>query len=130
MLRAIVRGDGGRFRTRSVDPRRASRDARTFRPGDPSPPRRGSAGNGPVERVSCGSKNSLNCRADLLIFGDVLLQTLYTLLGETVEADPALGLRNAPFTGHPAFHEHALQGRVERALLGLQYFTGKLMDPL
>lgn len=49
---------------------------------------------------------------------------------ELVEADFAIGLRQAPFAGGPAVEEDFLEGGVEGAFFGGESFAGERVDAL
>ena len=73
--------------------------------------------NSPMEMLLCealcGAQDFLDSLSDAIISGEFGLQLLAALRSEAIEADLAIGFRDAPFGDDPALDKHLLEGRVK-----------------
>ena len=65
---------------------------------------------------------------DAMELGKLLLQLLAAVCGEGVVAGAAIAGGGAPLGDDPAFDQHALEGRVERAFFDSQDLVGIVLD--
>src|ERR1700761_6755852 len=79
-------------------------------------------------RLLCGFNDARDRAHHAFELRDLHAQLPATRRGELVVARPAVACRRAPFCGHPALDEHALQCRIERTFLDLQHVLSGLLD--